>query len=77
VHGEPFWAAHRTHFYQRATDLGFSVGEIVARVFAVNLVLGSLAVGSVAVSSPAVSVAALALGTALVAGLLAHFSRQR
>ena len=23
--GEPFWAAHRTHFYQRATDNGFSV----------------------------------------------------
>ena len=32
---EPFWQAHRTHFYQRATDRGFSVSAIVARVFAV------------------------------------------
>jgi UDP-N-acetylmuramyl pentapeptide phosphotransferase/UDP-N-acetylglucosamine-1-phosphate transferase len=77
LRGENVLRAHRTHFYQRATDLGFSVSEIVARVFAVNLVLGALAVGSVAAASPAVSVAALALGTALVAGLLVHFSRQR
>ena len=27
--GEPFWQAHRTHFYQRATDNGFTVPEIV------------------------------------------------
>ena len=25
VRGEPFWTAHRSHFYQRATDNGFSV----------------------------------------------------
>jgi UDP-N-acetylmuramyl pentapeptide phosphotransferase/UDP-N-acetylglucosamine-1-phosphate transferase len=77
LRGENILRAHRTHFYQRATDLGFSVNEIVARVFAVNLMLGALAVGSVAASSPAVSVAALALGAALVAGLLAHFNRRR
>jgi UDP-N-acetylmuramyl pentapeptide phosphotransferase/UDP-N-acetylglucosamine-1-phosphate transferase len=75
--GENVQRAHRTHFYQRATDLGFSVTEIVARVFAVNLVLAALAIGSVAASSPAVGVAALALGAALVAGLLVHFGRQR
>jgi UDP-N-acetylmuramyl pentapeptide phosphotransferase/UDP-N-acetylglucosamine-1-phosphate transferase len=77
LRGENVLRAHRTHFYQRATDLGFTVSEIVARVFAVNLVLGALAVGSVAAASPAVSVAALALGTALVAGLLVRFNRQR
>ena len=32
--GEPIWQAHRTHFYQRATDNGFSVPAIVTRVFA-------------------------------------------
>ena len=37
--GEPFWQAHRTHFYQRATDNGFTVAEIVGRVFVVNLAL--------------------------------------
>src|ERR1700738_3862324 len=31
VRGEPFWRAHRTHFYQRATDCGLTVREIVTR----------------------------------------------
>ena len=75
--GENVLRAHRTHFYQRATDLGFSVGDVVARVFAVNLVLAVLAIGSVVAASPAASVAALALGAALVAALLVHFSRPR
>ena len=30
--GEPFWQAHRSHFYQRACDMGFSVPAIVGRV---------------------------------------------
>jgi UDP-N-acetylmuramyl pentapeptide phosphotransferase/UDP-N-acetylglucosamine-1-phosphate transferase len=77
VRGENILRAHRTHFYQRATDLGFSVTDIVIRVLAVNLVLGALAVGSVAASSAAVSAAALALGTALVAGLLVRFNRRK
>lgn len=77
LRGENVLHAHRTHFYQRATDLGFSVTDIVTRVFAVNLVLGALAVGSVAASSAAVSAAALALGTVLVAGLLVHFNRRK
>ena len=34
---EPFWAAHRTHFYQRATDNGFSVSRVVSEVFALNV----------------------------------------
>ena len=28
---EPFWAAHRSHFYQRATDNGFTVRAWSAR----------------------------------------------
>jgi hypothetical protein len=32
INREPVWQAHRSHFYQRATDRGFSVMEIVARV---------------------------------------------
>jgi UDP-N-acetylmuramyl pentapeptide phosphotransferase/UDP-N-acetylglucosamine-1-phosphate transferase len=73
--GENVLRAHRTHFYQRATDHGFSVSEVVGRVFVVDLALGALALGSVAAASPAVSAAALALGIALVAALLVHFSR--
>ena len=30
--GEPVWQAHRSHFYQRATDRGFRVIDLVARV---------------------------------------------
>ena len=28
---EPFWTAHRTHFYQRATDNGYTVWRVVER----------------------------------------------
>src|ERR1700682_5370179 len=31
---EPFWAAHRSHFYQQATDNGFTVLRVVGEVFA-------------------------------------------
>ena len=75
--GENVLRAHRTHFYQRATDLGFSVTEVVARVFAVNVVLAALALGAVSAPSASVGIAALALGGAVVAGLLVHFSRQK
>jgi UDP-N-acetylmuramyl pentapeptide phosphotransferase/UDP-N-acetylglucosamine-1-phosphate transferase len=73
--GENVLQAHRSHFYQRATDLGFSVGEVVARVFAVNLVLAALAIVSVSASSPWSPIIALALGIAIVATLLIHLAR--
>jgi UDP-N-acetylmuramyl pentapeptide phosphotransferase/UDP-N-acetylglucosamine-1-phosphate transferase len=72
--GEPFWQAHRTHFYQRATDNGFTVPEIVARVFVVNLALAALALMAVAAQNVVASLAALAGGLALVAWLLATFT---
>jgi UDP-N-acetylmuramyl pentapeptide phosphotransferase/UDP-N-acetylglucosamine-1-phosphate transferase len=74
---EPFWQAHRTHFYQRATDNGFTVSEIVARVFLVNLALVALALITVAAQNVLVSPAALAAGLALVAWLLAIFARPK
>ena len=73
--GENVLQAHRSHFYQRATDLGFSVGEVVARVFAVNLVLAALAIVSVSASSPWSPIIALGLGIAIVARLLIHLAR--
>jgi UDP-N-acetylmuramyl pentapeptide phosphotransferase/UDP-N-acetylglucosamine-1-phosphate transferase len=72
---EPFWQAHRTHFYQRATDRGFTVPQIVARVFAVNLVLAGLAFVTVWSGRADVSLAMLALGLATVGMLLAAFTR--
>ena len=73
--GENVLQAHRSHFYQRATDLGFSVGEVVARVFAVNLVLAALAIVSVSASSSWSPIIALGLGIAIVAALLTHLAR--
>jgi hypothetical protein len=44
VRSEPVWQAHRSDFCQRAaTDNGFHVIEVVARVWAVNLALAVLA----------------------------------
>jgi UDP-N-acetylmuramyl pentapeptide phosphotransferase/UDP-N-acetylglucosamine-1-phosphate transferase len=76
-HGERVWQAHRTHYYQRATDRGLTVTEIVARVFAVNLGLAALAAATVVGRSQAVDLAALAGGAALVGRLLYAFARRR
>src|SRR6478672_10867688 len=43
---EPFWAAHRSHFYQRATDNGFTVWRVVSEVFVLNIGLAIMAVVS-------------------------------
>jgi UDP-N-acetylmuramyl pentapeptide phosphotransferase/UDP-N-acetylglucosamine-1-phosphate transferase len=75
--GERIWQAHRTHYYQRATDRGFTVGEIVGLVFIVNLVLAALALATVLVKSRLVDAAALACGAALVGLLLYSFTRKR
>jgi UDP-N-acetylmuramyl pentapeptide phosphotransferase/UDP-N-acetylglucosamine-1-phosphate transferase len=75
--GERVWQAHRTHYYQRATDRGFSVTEIVVRVFAVNVGLGALAVATVIADRIAADIGALACGTALVGWLLYAFTRRR
>ena len=74
---EPIWQAHRSHYYQRATDHGFSVKTIVLRVFLVNLGLGVLALVTVVRPHAGVSAVALAAGAALVGGLLASFAHGR
>jgi UDP-N-acetylmuramyl pentapeptide phosphotransferase/UDP-N-acetylglucosamine-1-phosphate transferase len=74
---EKVWQAHRTHFYQRATDNGFSVTEVTAQVFAVNIVLAALALICVRLNTPASEIACLAAGTLLVGLLLMRFSRRR
>jgi UDP-N-acetylmuramyl pentapeptide phosphotransferase/UDP-N-acetylglucosamine-1-phosphate transferase len=59
--GEPFWQAHRSHFYQRACDLGFA----------------GLAFLTAAKHDPTVIMVSLMIGVALVAWLLASFARKR
>lgn len=77
MRGERVWQAHRTHFYQRATDNGFSVAQVIARVFAVNIVLIALAALCVRFNTPAVEIAALVAGAAMTGWLLMRFSRKR
>jgi UDP-N-acetylmuramyl pentapeptide phosphotransferase/UDP-N-acetylglucosamine-1-phosphate transferase len=71
--GEPIWQAHRTHFYQRATERGFTVMAIVGRVLALNIALTALAIISVYWDSMIVQLATLACGAALVGWLLFSF----
>ena len=75
VNGENLWQAHRSHFYQRATDRGFSVIEVVARVFVANLLLAALALATVLRPSREFDIAAVLAGAVLVAWLLMSFAR--
>jgi len=75
--GEPFWAAHRTHFYQRATDNGFSVWGVVSEVFLLNIVLAALAIGSVMTSSAAIASLLLVAGGIVTALVMYRFSRRQ
>jgi UDP-N-acetylmuramyl pentapeptide phosphotransferase/UDP-N-acetylglucosamine-1-phosphate transferase len=77
IKGEPFWAAHRSHFYQRATNNGLTVPQVVGEVFVLNLALAALAILSIDVSAMAVRAVLLAIGVVLVALLLYRFSGKR
>ena len=73
---EPFWVAHRTHLYQRATDNGFTVAQVVAEVFALNFALAALAIVA-ATGSAIMGVLSFLLGALAVALVLFHFARKR
>jgi UDP-N-acetylmuramyl pentapeptide phosphotransferase/UDP-N-acetylglucosamine-1-phosphate transferase len=75
--GEPFWAAHRSHFYQRATDNGFTVPGVVREVFALNVGLAILAAISINADSVAISLLSLLAGAGAVGLVLYRFSSRR
>ena len=75
--GEKVWVAHRTHFYQRATDNGFTVFEVVRDVFALNIGLAVLAAGAIALNAAAADLLLLTIGAIAVALLLRRFARPR
>jgi len=77
INGEKVWQAHRSHFYQRATDRGFSVSQVVAHVFAVNVALAALAFLTIVAPGPLNEAAALLCGAALVGWLLFSFAQGR
>ena len=75
IRGEPILQAHRTHFYQRATDNGFATMDIVARVFAVNVALGILSVTTVLIPGLITGIVAVVAAFILVTWLLLAFSQ--
>jgi len=77
VNGEQIMQAHRSHFYQRALDVGLAVNQVVARVFALNLALGMLALLTVLRESAILNAAAFITGLILVTLLLVDLSRAR
>jgi UDP-N-acetylmuramyl pentapeptide phosphotransferase/UDP-N-acetylglucosamine-1-phosphate transferase len=76
IRREPFWTAHRSHFYQRATDNGFTVPQVVGEVFALNIVLAALAIASTTTNAPDVGVLLLLTGALAVALVIYRFSRR-
>ncbi|MBF9233252.1 MraY family glycosyltransferase [Microvirga alba] len=74
---EKVWEAHRSHFYQRATDNGFSALSVSGHVFALNIMLGGLAAVTIIWPSALAQAASLVAGVALVSLLLRHFSTRR
>jgi UDP-N-acetylmuramyl pentapeptide phosphotransferase/UDP-N-acetylglucosamine-1-phosphate transferase len=76
--GERVWEAHRRHFYQRAIDRnGFSVVQVVSRVFALNVALGALALTTLTWRAWPVQIAGLLAGSVLVGLVLRDFSAPR
>jgi UDP-N-acetylmuramyl pentapeptide phosphotransferase/UDP-N-acetylglucosamine-1-phosphate transferase len=77
IAGERVWQAHRSHFYQRATDRGFTVSQVAAHVFAVNVALAALAFVTLTAPGLLNDVAALVCGAGLASWLLLAFARGR
>jgi UDP-N-acetylmuramyl pentapeptide phosphotransferase/UDP-N-acetylglucosamine-1-phosphate transferase len=75
--GERIWEASRCHFYQLATDRGFSVPAVIAVVSATNVALAALAVLTVLIHHPLVSAGALVCGAGVVSWTLRAFVRGR
>ena len=76
VMGERITQAHRSHFYQQAMDNGFSVYQIVGRVFAINVALACLATITLINESRAIHIIVVLIGSSLVGILLWNFARR-
>jgi UDP-N-acetylmuramyl pentapeptide phosphotransferase/UDP-N-acetylglucosamine-1-phosphate transferase len=74
--GEAIWVAHRSHFYQQATTNGFSVMQVVGKVFILNVILAALATVTIWLKAPYVQGISLAFGVGAVAVVLGRFSRK-
>jgi UDP-N-acetylmuramyl pentapeptide phosphotransferase/UDP-N-acetylglucosamine-1-phosphate transferase len=74
---EPVWAAHRSHYYQRATDNGYTVFGVVGEVFALNIGLAVLALASAKAQSGVVEILLVAAGGLATVLVMYRFSRRR
>ncbi|MBB4368488.1 UDP-N-acetylmuramyl pentapeptide phosphotransferase/UDP-N-acetylglucosamine-1-phosphate transferase [Bradyrhizobium sp. cir1] len=73
---QPFWSAHRSHFYQRATDNGFTVKRVVGEALVLNLVLAWLAIATIHADSMTTALALIAGAIAIGVVLWRFSSRQ-
>lgn len=73
--GEKVWHAHRSHYYQRALDMGFSVPEVTDRILRVNIALACLAIGSVLIDRAVVDLACMLIAASLTYNLLQQLER--
>jgi len=74
---ERLFEAHRSHFYQRATDNGFTAMQVTGNVLAVNLALILLAGATLLLPHPLTQPFAVVIGLGVVIALLVRFSRRR
>lgn len=77
LRGEKVWEAHRSHFYQQATENGFSVLGVVGRVAALNLALAGLAVATIAIPTVWVQLLCLVMAALMTGLLLRRFATPR
>lgn len=75
--GEPFWVAHRVHYYQSATSKGFTASRVVIEVFLLNTLLAVLAIVPIWSGSVRARLVAAVLGLVAVLLQLYRFSRGR
>jgi UDP-N-acetylmuramyl pentapeptide phosphotransferase/UDP-N-acetylglucosamine-1-phosphate transferase len=75
--GEPVMQAHRRHFYQSAIDGGFSVYQVVGRVFLLNVGLVACAAITLLMPSQIENIAVFTAGCLFVTLLLYDFARRR
>lgn len=74
---EKVWEAHRSHFYQQATDNGFTALSVSLHVFVLNCGLAGLAILTVLIDGVLFDGVLAVLGVALAALLCARFARPR
>jgi UDP-N-acetylmuramyl pentapeptide phosphotransferase/UDP-N-acetylglucosamine-1-phosphate transferase len=74
---EKVWEAHRGHFYQQATDNGFTALSVSLHVFALNCGLAGLAILTVLIDGAGFDTALALVGVALAGLLCVRFARRR